>query len=45
MALPWADEIFELIDELAGEKLPATLMDPVREERRARQAERLAAAA
>jgi ParB/RepB/Spo0J family partition protein len=44
-ALPWAGEVPELIDELAGEKLPAALMDPILEERRARHAERRAAAA
>ena len=43
--LPWADDVAELIDDLAGEKLPAALMDPVLEERRARHAERHAAAA
>lgn len=44
-ALPWADDVAELIDEIASEKLPATLMDPVLEQRRARHAERRAAAA
>jgi ParB/RepB/Spo0J family partition protein len=44
-ALPWADEVSELIDEIAGEKLPAALMDPVLEQRRARHAERRAGAA
>ena len=44
-ALPWAADVAELIDDLAGEKLPAALMDPVLEERRARHAERHAAAA
>jgi ParB/RepB/Spo0J family partition protein len=43
--LPWAADVAELIDELAGEKLPAALMDPVLQERRARHAERHAAAA
>ena len=43
--LPWAADVAELIDDLAGEKLPAALMDPVLEERRARHAERHAAAA
>jgi ParB/RepB/Spo0J family partition protein len=44
-SLPWADEVAELMDDLAGEKLPAALMDPVLDERRARHAERRAAAA
>ncbi len=44
-ALPWAEDVAELIDELAGEKLPAALMDPVLEQRRARHAERRAAIA
>jgi hypothetical protein len=44
-ALPWAEEISELIDDIAGEKLPAALMDPILEQRRARHAERRAAAA
>lgn len=44
-ALPWAADVAELIDDLAGEKLPAALMDPVLDERRARHAERHAAAA
>ena len=35
-ALPWAGDVAELIDELAGEKLPAALMDPVLEQRRTR---------
>ena len=43
--LPWAADVAELIDDLAGEKLPAALMDPVLDERRARHAERHAAAA
>ena len=43
--LPWAANVAELIDDLAGEKLPAALMDPVLDERRARHAERHAAAA
>ena len=43
-ALPWADDVAELIDEIAGEKLPATLMDPILEQRRARHAECRAAA-
>jgi ParB/RepB/Spo0J family partition protein len=43
-ALPWASEVSELIDELAGEKLPAALMDPVLTERRARHEQRRAAA-
>jgi hypothetical protein len=44
-ALPWAGEVGELIDELAADKLPAALMDPVLEPRRADRAERRAAAA
>jgi hypothetical protein len=44
-ALPWSDEVPELIDELAAEKLPAALMDPVLAERRARHEQRRAAAA
>ena len=44
-ALPWASDVAELIDELAGEKLPTALMDPVLKQRRARHAERHAAAA
>jgi ParB/RepB/Spo0J family partition protein len=44
-ALPWADQVAELIDDLAGEKLPAALMDPVLSTRRAAHAERHAAAA
>jgi len=44
-ALPWAGDVAELIDDLAGEKLPAALMDTVLEERRARHVERRAAAA
>ena len=35
-ALPWASEVPELIDELAAEKLPGALIDPVLAERRAR---------
>jgi hypothetical protein len=41
--LPWAGEVCELIDELAAEKLPTALMDPVLEPRRADRAERRAA--
>lgn len=44
-ALPWADDVAELIDELAAEKLPAALMDPVLQKRRAQHAERRAAVA
>jgi len=44
-ALPWAGEISELIDDIGGEKLPTALMDPILEARRARHAERRAAAA
>jgi ParB/RepB/Spo0J family partition protein len=44
-ALPWAGEVAELIDDLAAEKLPAALMDPVLSTRRAAHAERHAAAA
>ena len=44
-ALPWAEEVAELIDDLAAEKLPATLMEPVLSTRRAAHAERHAAAA
>ena len=44
-ALPWADDVCELIDEIAAEKLPGALMDPVLEQRRARHAERRAAIA
>ena len=43
--LPWANEVPELIDELAAEKLPAALMDPILTERRARHEQRRAAAA
>jgi hypothetical protein len=42
--LPWAGEVGELVDELAADKLPATLMGPVLEPRRAVRAERRAAA-
>jgi hypothetical protein len=41
--LPWAAEVCELIDELAADKLPAALIDPVLEPRRADRAERRAA--
>jgi hypothetical protein len=44
-AVPWADEVPELLDELATEKLPAALMDPILTERRARHEQRRAAAA
>jgi hypothetical protein len=44
-ALPWAGEVAELIDDLAADKLPAALMDPVLSTRRAAHAERHAAAA
>jgi hypothetical protein len=44
-AVPWADDVPELIDELAAEKLPAALMDPILTERRARHEQRRAAAA
>jgi ParB/RepB/Spo0J family partition protein len=44
-ALPWAEEVAELIDELAAEKLPAALIDPVLSTRRAAHAARHAAAA
>jgi hypothetical protein len=44
-ALPWAGEVPELIDELAAEKLPAALMDPILSERRARHEQHRAAAA
>ena len=44
-ALPWAGDVAELIDDLAAEKLPTSLMNPVLQERRARHAERHAAAA
>jgi len=44
-ALPWAGDVSELIDELAADKLPATLMDPILSERRARHEQRRAAAA
>ena len=44
-ALPWADDVAELIDEIASEKLPAALINPVLEQRRARHAERHAAIA
>jgi ParB/RepB/Spo0J family partition protein len=44
-ALPWAGDVPELIDELAAEKLPATLMDPILSERLARHEQRRAAAA
>jgi hypothetical protein len=43
--LPWANEVPELIDELAAEKLPAALMDPILTERRARHEQRRAAKA
>jgi hypothetical protein len=43
--LPWANEVPELIDELAAEKLPAALMNPILTERRARLEQRRAAAA
>ena len=43
--MPWAEEVMELIDELAGEKLPAALIEPVLEPRRAQHAERRAALA
>jgi hypothetical protein len=44
-ALPWAGEVPELIDELAAEKLPAALMDPIVSERRAHHQQHRAAAA
>jgi hypothetical protein len=44
-ALPWAGEVPELIDELAAEKLPAALMDPILSERRPCHEQRRAAAA
>jgi hypothetical protein len=44
-ALPWAGEVPELIDELAAEKLPAALMEPILSERRARHEQHRAAAA
>ena len=43
--LPWANEVPELIDELAAEKLPAALIDPILNERRARHQQRRTAAA
>jgi hypothetical protein len=43
--LPWANEVPELIDELAAEKLSAALMDPILAERRARHEQRRAAVA
>jgi hypothetical protein len=43
--LPWAGEVPELIDELAAEKLPAALMDPILIERRTHQEQRRAALA
>ncbi|MFP5364307.1 MAG: ParB/RepB/Spo0J family partition protein [Thermoleophilia bacterium] len=44
-AMPWAGDVPELVDAIAAEKLPAALMAPVLEERRALQAQRRAAAA
>jgi ParB/RepB/Spo0J family partition protein len=44
-SMPWAEEVMELIDELAGEKLPAALIEPVLEPRRAQHAGRRAAIA
>jgi hypothetical protein len=44
-SVPWAEEVMELIDELAGEKLPAALIEPVLEPRRAQHAGRRAAIA
>ena len=44
-SMPWADDVMELIDELAGEKLPAALIEPVLAPRRERHAERRAALA
>ena len=44
-SMPWADDVLELVDELAGDKLPAALIEPVLEPRRARHAERRAALA
>jgi hypothetical protein len=41
-SMPWADDIAELIDDLAGEKLPAALIEAVLKPRRARHAERRA---
>jgi hypothetical protein len=44
-SMPWAEDVAELIDELAGEKLPAALIEAVLKPRRARHAERRAALA
>ena len=44
-SMPWADDVMELIDELAGEKLPAALIEAVLAPRRERHAERRAALA
>jgi ParB/RepB/Spo0J family partition protein len=44
-SMPWADDVMQLIDELAGEKLPAALLEAVLAPRRERHAERRAALA
>jgi hypothetical protein len=44
-SMPWAEDVMELIDELAGEKLPAALIEAVLKPRRAQHAERRAAIA
>jgi hypothetical protein len=44
-SMPWAEDVMQLIDELAGEKLPAALIEAVLKPRRARHAERRAALA
>ena len=44
-SLPWAGEIPELRDEIAGEKMPAALMTPVLEPRRVQHEQQRAAAA